>query len=65
MGTKSFLPADAYTIGLIHVKPFEMNAITVMLDEGYESVLLAQRETNTYTLGPDRRRNVAFVGLAQ
>jgi hypothetical protein len=65
MGTKRFLPADAYTIGLIYVKPLEMNAITVMLDEEYESVPPAQGETNAYTLGRTGKHNVAIVGPAR
>ncbi len=51
MGTKRFLPADAYTIGLIYVKSLEMDAISVMLDEEYESVPLAQGETNALFAG--------------
>jgi hypothetical protein len=41
MSGKKFLPADAHTVGIIYVKPLEMNAITVMLDEEYELVPLA------------------------
>jgi nucleoside phosphorylase/tetratricopeptide (TPR) repeat protein len=65
MDTKRFLPADTYTIGLIYVKPLEMTAITVMLDEEYESVPLAQGETNAYTLGRIGKHNVAIVGPAR
>jgi nucleoside phosphorylase len=65
MGRKKFLPSDAYTVGLIYVKPLEMNAITVMLDEEHESVPLALGDKNEYTLGRIGKHNVAIVGPAR
>lgn len=65
MAPKTLLPANAYTVGLIYVKPLEMNAITVMLDEEYESVTLAQEDKNEYTLGRIGKHNVAIVGPAR
>jgi hypothetical protein len=51
MATRTKLTADAYTIGLIYIKPLEMNAITVMLDERHESIPLRLEDDNEYTLG--------------
>lgn len=65
MSPKKLLPADAYTIGLIYVKPLEMNAITVMLDEEYERVSLAMGDKNEYVLGRIGKHNVAIVGPAR
>jgi nucleoside phosphorylase len=65
MCPKKLLPSDAYTVGLIYVKPLEMNAITVMLDEEYESVPLALGDKNEYTLGRIGRHNIAIVGPAR
>src|SRR5271170_4967331 len=42
-----------------------MNAITVMLDEEYESVSLALGDKNEYTLGRIGRHNIAIVGPAR
>jgi nucleoside phosphorylase len=55
----------AYTVGIIYVKPLEMNAITVMLDEEHESVLLALEDKNEYTLGRIGKHNIAIVGPAR
>jgi len=65
MSPKKLLPADAYIVGLIYVKPLEMNAITVMLDEEHESVPLALGDSNEYTLGRIGKHNVAIVGPAR
>jgi nucleoside phosphorylase len=65
MCPKKLLPSDAYTVGLVYVKPLEMNAITVMLDEEYESVPLALGDKNEYTLGRIGKHNVAIVGPAR
>jgi nucleoside phosphorylase len=65
MCPKKLLPSDVYTVGLIYVKPLEMNAITVMLDEEYESVPLALGDKNEYTLGRIGRHNIAIVGPAR
>lgn len=65
MSPRKSLPAEAYTIGLIYVKPLEMNAITAMLDEEYESVALALEDKNEYTLGRVGKHNVAVVGPAR
>lgn len=62
IGSKKLLLSDAYTVGLLYVKPLEMNAITVMLDEEYESVPLALGDKNEYTLGCIGKHNVAIVG---
>ena len=65
MDSKKLLPSDAYTVGLIYVKPLEMHAITVMLDEEYQSVPLALGDKNEYTLGRIGKHNVAIVGPAR
>jgi len=65
MGPKKLRSSDAYTIGFIYVKPLEMNAITVMLDEEYQSVPLALGDKNEYTLGRIGKHNVAIVGPAR
>ncbi|KIM96578.1 hypothetical protein OIDMADRAFT_132188 [Oidiodendron maius Zn] len=62
MATKIKLPADAYTVGLIYIKPLEMNAITVMLDERHESVPLRLGDDNEYMLGRIGVHNVAVAG---
>ena len=40
MAVKIKLTADAYTVGLLYVKPLEMNAMTVILDKKYEPIPL-------------------------
>src|ERR1700738_4821373 len=62
MAPKIRLTADAYTIGLIYIKPLEMDAITVMLDEKHESISLRLEDDNEYTLGRIGRHNVAIAG---
>jgi nucleoside phosphorylase len=62
MDPKKSISADAYTVGLIYVKPLEMDAITVMLDEEHESAPLQQGDYNEYTLGRIGMHNVAIVG---
>ncbi len=62
MAFKRFLPADAYTIGLIYVMPLDMNVITVMLDGESKLIPLPQGERNAYTLGRIGKHNVAVVG---
>ncbi|QKX64098.1 uncharacterized protein TRUGW13939_11271 [Talaromyces rugulosus] len=56
------LSADAFTVGLIYVKPLEMQAISVMLDECYEPVPLHIQDDNEYTLGKIGSHNVVVVG---
>lgn len=57
-------PAVAFTIALIYVKPIEMDAIVVMLDEKYPaaSVALAKGDRNTYTLGRIGVHKVVITG---
>ena len=62
MTTKIRLTADAYTIGLVYVKPLEMHAITAMLDEHHESVPMRFGDDNEYTLGKIGNHNVAIAG---
>lgn len=62
MATRTKLTANAYTIGLIYIKPLEMNAITVMLDERHESIPLRLEDDNEYTLGKIGDHNVAVAG---
>jgi hypothetical protein len=62
MATKIKLAADSYTVGLIYIKPLEMNAITVMLDETHESPPLRLEDDNEYTLGKIGNHNVAIAG---
>lgn len=62
MDAKIKLMADAYTVGIIYIKPLEMNAITVMLDERHESILLHLEDDNEYTLGKIGNHNVAIAG---
>jgi hypothetical protein len=62
---KKQLPADAYTVGLIHVVPFEMHAITVMLDEEHGPAPLHLEEINEYTLGRIGAHSVAIIGPSQ
>lgn len=56
---------DAFTVGLIYIKPLEMNAITAMLDERFSSVEVAQGDLNDYTLGRIGEHNVVIVGPAR
>ncbi|KEF51032.1 uncharacterized protein A1O9_12916 [Exophiala aquamarina CBS 119918] len=65
MAPRKYVPLEAYTIGLIYIKPLEMNAITVMLDEEHESVPLALEDKNEYILGRIGKHNVAVVGPAR
>ncbi|KAH8590405.1 nucleoside phosphorylase domain-containing protein [Bisporella sp. PMI_857] len=62
MAAKIKLKADAYTVGIIYIKPLEMNAITVMLDEGHEPILLHFEDDNEYILGKIGNHNVAIAG---
>ncbi|KAH6649521.1 nucleoside phosphorylase domain-containing protein [Chaetomium tenue] len=62
MAIKIRLKADAYTVGLIYVKPLEMHAITAMLDEHHEAVPMRLGDDNEYTLGKIGYHNVAIVG---
>jgi nucleoside phosphorylase len=56
--------AAAFTIALIYVKPIEMDALVVMLDNKYPpaSVALAKGDRNAYTLGSIGVHNVVIVG---
>lgn len=65
MSPQKYVPPEAYIIGLIYIKPLEMNAITVMLDEEHESVPLALEDKNEYILGRMGKHNVAVVGPAR
>jgi nucleoside phosphorylase len=62
MAPKKRPTADAYTVGIIYIKPLEMDAITVMLDERHESVTLRLEDDNEYTLGRIGDHNVAIAG---
>lgn len=65
MASRKQLSADAYTVGLIYVKPLEMHAITVMLDEEHGPVTLQLGDNNEYTLGRIGAHNVAIAGPAR
>jgi len=56
------LTADAYTVGLIFVKPLEMKAIIVMLDEVHQPVPMRLGDDNDYALGRIGKHNVAIAG---
>jgi nucleoside phosphorylase len=62
MATRKLLSADAYTVGLIYVKPLEMKAISVMLDEFHQSVPIRLGDDNEYTLGRIGKHNIAIAG---
>ena len=63
MSSKKQLAADAYTVGIIYVKPVELNAITAMVDEFRQSITMRRGNNNEYTLG--RIDNAAIAGLAR
>ncbi|KAF7510001.1 hypothetical protein GJ744_007315 [Endocarpon pusillum] len=65
MATRKQLSAAAYTVGLIYVKPLEMHAITVMLDEEHDPITLQQGDNNEYTLGRIGAHNVVIAGPAR
>jgi nucleoside phosphorylase len=56
---------DAFTVGLIYIKPLEMRAITAMLDEKFGSVPIAHGDLNEYTLGRIGDHNVVIIGPAR
>ncbi|KAF3233283.1 Ankyrin Repeat [Orbilia oligospora] len=56
------LTHNDYTVGLIYVKPLEMNAIIPMLDERHEQLRLNEDDDNEYTLGKIGAHNVIVVG---
>jgi len=62
MTTKIRLTADAYTVGLIYVKPLELHAISVMLDEHHDPVPMRLEDDNEYTLGKIGNHNVVIAG---
>jgi nucleoside phosphorylase len=62
MTTKIRLTADTYTVGLIYVKPLEMHAIYVMLNEQREPIPMRVEDDNEYTLGKIGNHNVAIAG---
>jgi nucleoside phosphorylase len=62
MAPRKQLTADAYTVGLVYVKPIEMHAITVMLDEIHQSFPMRLGDDNEYTLGKIGKHNVAIAG---
>ncbi|KAI1096765.1 nucleoside phosphorylase domain-containing protein [Rostrohypoxylon terebratum] len=57
--------AETYTVCIIYIKPLEMRAITVMLDERFDSVPVAHGDANDYTLGRIGHHNVVVVGPAR
>ncbi|KAK6360966.1 SH3 and multiple ankyrin repeat domains protein 2 [Orbilia blumenaviensis] len=59
---KKRLKYEDYSVGLIYVKPLEMNAIIPMLDEEHESLPLPEQDQNEYTLGKIGSHNVLIVG---
>ncbi|KAF3170382.1 Ankyrin Repeat [Orbilia oligospora] len=59
---KKKLTHNDYTVGLIYVKPLEMDAILTMLDEEHESLRLNEDDDNEYTLGRIGPHNVLVVG---
>ncbi|KAK6332584.1 SH3 and multiple ankyrin repeat domains protein 2 [Orbilia blumenaviensis] len=61
-GTKAKLTHSAYTIGLVYVKPLELDAIIPMLDEQHESLPLHEEDQNEYILGRIGQHNVIVVG---
>jgi nucleoside phosphorylase len=65
MSSKKQLAADAYTVGIIYVKPIEMNAITAMIDEFHQSIPMRRGDDNEYTLGRIGKHNVAIAGPAK
>ncbi|KAF3307927.1 SH3 and multiple ankyrin repeat domains protein 2 [Orbilia oligospora] len=60
--TGKTLTHNDYTVGLIYVKPLEMNAIIPMLDERHEQLRLNEDDDNEYTLGRIGAHNVMVVG---
>lgn len=62
MTSKKQVAAAAYIIAIIYVKPIEMNAITVMVDEFHESVPIRLADENEYTLGRIGKHNVVIAG---
>jgi len=61
---KTELSADAYTIGIVYVKPIEFKAISTMLDERHEPVTLDANDDNEYVLGRVGKHNVVLAGPA-
>ncbi|KAF3931315.1 hypothetical protein ABW19_dt0204353 [Dactylella cylindrospora] len=59
---KKRLTADAYTVGLIYVKPLGMHAIIVMLDEEHDKIPLPLECNIEYTLGKIGYQNVVIAG---
>ncbi|XXH01675.1 hypothetical protein Hte_008035 [Hypoxylon texense] len=57
--------AETFTIGIIYIKPLEMKAVTVMLDERYGSLPVAHGDVNEYILGRIGHHNVVVVGPAR
>ncbi|KAF3765153.1 purine and uridine phosphorylase, partial [Cryphonectria parasitica EP155] len=52
-----------FTVGLVYVKPLEMRALTMMLDERYRSEIpTAHGDDNEYILGRIGDHNVVVVG---
>ncbi|GAP83117.1 putative ankyrin repeat-containing domain protein [Rosellinia necatrix] len=55
--------AEALTVAIVYVKPIELRAITVMLDERWwTSVSSAHGDNNDYTLGRIGEHNVVLAG---
>ncbi|RVD89518.1 uncharacterized protein DFL_000522 [Arthrobotrys flagrans] len=65
MPVRKQLTADAYTVGIIYVKPLELKAIMVMMDEIHQSIPLPLGDSNEYTLGCIGDHNVIIAGPAK
>ena len=65
MASRKQLSADAYTVGVIYVKPLEMHAITGMLDEEQGPGSLQLGDNNEYTLGRIGTHNIVIAGPAR
>ncbi|KAF3082586.1 Ankyrin Repeat [Orbilia oligospora] len=59
---KKQLTHNDYTVGLVYVKPLEMDAIVTMLDEEHQPLRLSQGDQNEYKLGRIGAHNVMVVG---
>jgi hypothetical protein len=57
--------AEDFTVCLIYIKPLEMRAITVMLDERFDNVPVKHSDLNDYTLGRIGDHKVVVVGPAR
>lgn len=55
------MPSEAYTVGYICALQCELNAARVLLDEEYEGLPCAEKDTNSYILGRSGVHNVAIA----